>query len=173
MTLGNMRGLGAPSLAGTCELRHYEAAVASTHRKLKIEKPQVLDADRIQDSELMITEQGARPFQAGSCGKRIFRHSLWSLEQGLILMTANTADDLTILLTLRRFSKRFAEDKGGLSLNELARLTGIGSDRLARCLGVLASQRLITSAMTEVKTARRLFYLTSAGIKRSSANRTF
>ena len=73
------------------------------------------------------------------------------------------ADSLTIILALRRFSKRFAEGRGGLSDAELALMTGLGSDALARCLSQLASERLITSAMTdEHMSGRRLFYLARA-----------
>ena len=73
------------------------------------------------------------------------------------------ADSLTIILALRRFSKRFAEDRGGLDHAELAFATGLGSDALARCLSQLTSKKLITSAMTdEHLSGRRLFYLTRA-----------
>jgi len=71
----------------------------------------------------------------------------------------------------KRFSKRFAEGKGGLSHDELACVTGLGSDRLARCLALLASQGLITSAVTEMN-GQRLFYLTQAAIERLPANRS-
>jgi len=73
------------------------------------------------------------------------------------------ADSLTIIVALRRFSKRFAEGNGGLSHAELALVTGLGSDALVRCLSQLASENLITSAMTdEHMSGRRLFYLTHA-----------
>jgi hypothetical protein len=77
------------------------------------------------------------------------------------------ADSLTIIVALRRFSKRFAEGKGGLSHHELVRVTQLGSDELTRCLSLLASQKLITSAVRdEDMSGRRLFYLTRAAIKR-------
>jgi len=95
-----------------------------------------------------------------------------SLEQGWMLMARDRADDgITIVVALRRFSKRFAEGKGGLSHDELACVTGIGSDRLARCLVLLASQGLITSAVTEMN-GQRLFYVTQATIERLPANRS-
>jgi hypothetical protein len=82
------------------------------------------------------------------------------------------ADGLTIVVALRRFSKGFAEGKGGLGHHELAHATRLGSDALARCLSLLVSQKLITSAVTdEHMIGRRLFYLTRAGIERSFANR--
>jgi hypothetical protein len=81
------------------------------------------------------------------------------------------ADGLTVVVALKRFSKRFAEGKGGLSYDELARVTGLGSDALARCLSLLALQELITSAVTDEHTSgRRLFYLTRAA-ERSPMNR--
>ena len=49
------------------------------------------------------------------------------------------ADGMTIIVALRHFSKRFAEGKGGLSHDELARATQLGSDALARSLSLLAS----------------------------------
>jgi hypothetical protein len=89
-----------------------------------------------------------------------------------MLMANDRADDgFTIVVALRRFSKRFAEGKGGLSHDELACVTGLGSDRLARCLALLASQRVITSAVTEMN-GQRLFYLTWAAIERLPANRS-
>jgi hypothetical protein len=84
------------------------------------------------------------------------------------------ADGLTIIVALKRFSKRFAEGKGGLSHHELARAIGLGSDALTRCLSLLASQKLITSAVTDedmCRRRRRLFYLTRAGIEQSFAKR--
>ncbi len=89
-----------------------------------------------------------------------------------MLMTKGRTDDsVFIVVALRRFSKRFAEGKGGLSHDELECVTGLGSDRLARCLLLLASQRLITSAVTEMN-GQRLFYLTQAAIERLPANRS-
>ena len=44
------------------------------------------------------------------------------------------ADSLTIIVALRRFSKRFAEGNGGLGHAELELVTGLDSDALARCL---------------------------------------
>ena len=77
------------------------------------------------------------------------------------------ADGMTIIVALRHFSKRFAEGKGGLSHDELARATQLGSDALARCLSLLASQQLIASAITDEHTGgRRLFYLTRKAIER-------
>ena len=58
------------------------------------------------------------------------------------------ADSLTIIVALRRFNKRFVEGNGGLSHAELALVTGLGSDALVRCLSQLASENLITSAMS-------------------------
>jgi hypothetical protein len=82
------------------------------------------------------------------------------------------ADGLTIVVALRRFSKRFAEGKGGLSYDELARATGLGSDALTCCLSLLASENLITSAVTdEHMSGRRLFYLTRAAVERLLVNR--
>ena len=73
------------------------------------------------------------------------------------------ADSLTIILALRRFSKRFADGRGWLGQAELALVTGLESDALARCLSQLTSESLITSAMTdEHLSGRRLFYLTRA-----------
>jgi hypothetical protein len=73
------------------------------------------------------------------------------------------AESLTIIVALRQFSKPFAEGNGGLGHTELALMTGLGSDALARCLSQLASEKLITSAMTdEHMSGRRLFYLTRA-----------
>jgi hypothetical protein len=89
-----------------------------------------------------------------------------------MLMVRDMADDgFTVVVALRRFSKRFAEGRGGLSYDELACVTGLGSDRLARCLALLASQGLITSAVIEMS-GRRLFYLTQAAIERLPANRS-
>lgn len=77
------------------------------------------------------------------------------------------ADGMTIIVALRHFSKRFAEGKGGLSHDELARATQLGSDALARSLSLLASQQLITSAVTDEHTrGRQLFYLTRKAIER-------
>jgi hypothetical protein len=76
------------------------------------------------------------------------------------------ADSLTIVVVLRRFSKRFAEGRGGLSHQELVRATQLGADELTHCLSLLASQKLIRSAVTDEHTSgRRLFYLTLAGIE--------
>ena len=73
------------------------------------------------------------------------------------------ADGHIIVVALRRFSKCFAEGKGGLSHDELARATGLSSDALTRCLSLLAAQKLVTSAVTdEHMSERRLFYLTRA-----------
>lgn len=77
------------------------------------------------------------------------------------------ADGMTVIVVLRRFSKRFAEGKGGLSHDELARATQLSSDALSQCLSLLGSQQLITSAVTdEHMSGRRLFYLTRAAIER-------
>jgi hypothetical protein len=85
------------------------------------------------------------------------------------------ADALTLIVALRRFSKCFAEGKGGLSHHELASTIGLGSDALTRCLSLLTSQKLITSAVTDEDMCRRrrLFYLTRAGIERSFAKRGY
>jgi hypothetical protein len=84
----------------------------------------------------------------------------------------DVADGLTIVVALRHFSKRFAEGKGGLSYDELARATGFGSDALTHSLSLLASENLITSAVTdEHMSGRRLFYLTRPVIERSLVNR--
>jgi hypothetical protein len=77
------------------------------------------------------------------------------------------ADGMTVVMALRHFSKRFAEGKGGLSHDELARVTQLSSDALSRSLSLLASQQLITSAVTDEHTSgRRLFYLTRIAIER-------
>ena len=41
------------------------------------------------------------------------------------------ADGKTVVMTLRHFSKRFADGKGGLSHDERARATKLGSDARA------------------------------------------
>ena len=76
---------------------------------------------------------------------RSSRNSFGTQGRGHVMDVA--ADGLTIVVALRRFSKGFAEGKGGLGHHELAHATRLGSDALARC--------------------RRLFYLTRAGIERS------
>jgi hypothetical protein len=79
------------------------------------------------------------------------------------------ADGKTITMALRHFSKRFANGKGGLSYDELARVTQLGSDALARSLALLASQQLVTSAVSDENTkSRRLFYLTQKAIEHDS-----
>lgn len=76
------------------------------------------------------------------------------------------ADGMTVVVMLRRFSKLFAEGRGGLSYDELAGVTRLGSDALARCLSLLASQQLLTSAVTdEHMSGRRLFYLTRVAME--------
>lgn len=49
------------------------------------------------------------------------------------------ADGMTVIVVLRRFSKRFAEGKGGLSHDELARATQLSSGALSQCLSLLGS----------------------------------
>ena len=83
------------------------------------------------------------------------------------------ADGKTITMALRHFSKRFANGKGGLSYDELARVTQLGSDALARSLALFASQQLVTSAVYRTNSdentkSRRLFYLTQKAIERDS-----
>lgn len=107
-----------------------------------------------------------------SCFSRRYLGSAVSLEQGWRPMARDRADDyFTIVVALKRFSKRFAEGKGGLSQDELACVTGLGSDRLTHCLALLATQGLITSAVIELS-RRRLFFLTRAAIERLPANRS-
>lgn len=76
------------------------------------------------------------------------------------------ANSTTVVAALNQFSKRFACGKGGLSHDELARVTQLGSDALARSLASLASQQFVTSAVTDEHIrGRRLFYLTQRAIE--------
>ena len=78
-----------------------------------------------------------------------------SPEQSSMLMAKDIADDLALVSALWRFGKRCSEGKGEVGRDKLANLTGLGSDRFARCLALLASHGLIGTRYDDVKDLRR------------------
>jgi hypothetical protein len=72
-----------------------------------------------------------------------------------MLMAKDIANDLAPVSALRRFGERCSEGKNGVGRNKLANLTGLGSDRFARCLALVASHGLIGTRSDDVKDVRR------------------
>jgi len=78
-----------------------------------------------------------------------------SPEQSSMLMAKDIANDVALVSALWRFGKRCPEGRGGVGRNKRADLTGLGSDRFARCLALLASHGLIGTRYDDVRDFRR------------------
>lgn len=84
-----------------------------------------------------------------------------SPEQSSMLMAKEIANDLALVSALWRFGKRCPEDKGGAGRDQRANLTGLGSDRFAHSLALLASHGLIGTRYDDVGPSPRLARLRS------------